>query len=619
MSGGTASSSLLLDELLEAGDVRVLAELLGSRAQKKLAGLAQSLFTDTRPFARQVLCGYIDDGCDRPAHRVFVKTLFKAAEKANDVELMGHFAVAFDRLVKRRLVTQSRWDWQARRAVSEQALIEPRELLRRLPRWKGGGKRRYTNPLSGLTTPMRRPYIPLVNPHRQWGRNPRTQQWEATRHGGGEERADPLQFTFSTRRYLQRRTWRFFRRLAKQSALDYRQALLPLLTRFRDEHLATVESILDGWFLTHALYGRSEVLDRAPLGIKLAKDKALKDLQFAPYAPEAWKDCLEPLLTLALTAQARPVRRFAVWALEKDHATALEGLPAARLIPLLKSAHEEVQQLGGKILKSAKGLEALPITDWLELLSVNNPEVLLAVCEAVKQHVSPARLSLEQCIQLACARAAPVAELGLAWAKTRPVRSAKELETLLRLRNAEAPHVRQQGMEWVAQQLILEDAARPLLVRELLDARHVDVRKTAMDLMQKDSRFGESVELWLAMSETPYGDVRDRFLSEFEAREARFSADTLQRVWATTLLSVHRGSRAKRHAARQVADRLVKKPEEAAGLVKLLGYTLRSVRHPERRAALAQVVRAATVDASLRELLSRELPELRFLGDEVTE
>lgn len=156
-------------------------------------------------------------------------------------------------------------------------------------------------------------------------------------------------------------------------------------------------------------------------------------------------------------------------------------------------------------------------------------------------------------------------------------------------------------------------------MRELLDARHVDVRSTAMGLMKKDARFGESVELWLAMSETPYADVRDQFLVDFEAREHRFGADTLARVWATTLLSVHRGSRAKRHAARQVADRLVSNPEERAGLVTLLSHALRSVRVSERRTALAQVVRAASAEAGLAELLRRELPELSLLGDEVTE
>ncbi len=619
MAGETSSSSLLLDEFLEAGDARALPELLGSRAQKKLASLAQALFTEPRPFARKLLEGYIADGCDRPGHRVFVKTLFKLAEKANDTELLGHFAVAFDRLVKRRLVTQSRWDWQNRRSVTEQLLLEPRELLRRLPRWRGAGKRSYTNPLTGVTTRVNRPHIPLVNPHRHWGRNPKTNKWESIWSGGGDERADPLHFSFSTRRYLQRRTWRWYRKLFKQSALDYRQHVMPVLARYRDEHLATTESLLDAWFLMHALYGGSEVLLRAPLGVKVAEGKNLSALQFAPFAPDAWKEGHEALLDLVLTAGARPVRRFAIWALETHHAAQLQGLPSGRMIPLLKSAHEEVQRLGGKVLETAKGLETLPIADWLELLAIPNAEVLLSVCAAVKQHVAPTRLSLEQCIQLACARAAPVAELGLEWAKARPIRTAKELETLLRLRNAEAAHVRQQGMEWVAQQLILEDAARPLLVRELLDARHVDVRKTAMELMQRDARFGESVELWLAMSETPYADVRDRFLSEFEAREARFSPDTLQRVWATTLLSVHRGSRAKRHAARQVADRLVAKPEEAAALVKLLGYTLRSVRQAERRTALAQVVRAATVDPQLKDLLGRELPELRFLSEQVTE
>ena len=266
MSGGTASSSLLLDELLDAGDVRALPELLGAKTQEKLASLAQRLFTQPRPFARQVLFGYIADGCDRPGHRVFVKTLFKAAEKANDIELIGHFAVAFDRLVKRRLVSTSRWDWQARRSVTEQILREPRELLLRLPRWRGAGKRIYTNPINGTTTRMRRPFIPLGNPHDKWGRNPRTNQWEATRTGGGEEREDPLRFTFSTRRYLQRCTWRFFRRLFKLSALDYRNALLPVLARFRDEHLSTAESVLDAWFLVHALYGRSEVLNRRAPG-----------------------------------------------------------------------------------------------------------------------------------------------------------------------------------------------------------------------------------------------------------------------------------------------------------------------------------------------------------------
>jgi hypothetical protein len=619
MPGPTPSSTLLLDELLEAGEPRLLPELLALTAQKRLPGLVTRLMADPRPFAREVLTGYIDDGCDRPGHRVFVKGVFKAAEKAGDLELMGHFAVSFDRLVRRTLRTFRGWDYQARREVSQTRLVEPKSLFQRLPRWRGA-LREYRNPITGVTTRAFRPHIPLQPPNRRYERDLKTGSYRRIYEGGGAEGIDPLRFTFSTRRYLQRRTWRFFRTIAKkQSPAAYRAAVLPVLARYRDEHLTTSEALLDAWFLVHALYGTSTVLDRQPLGIVVAKGQSMAALGFAPYCPAAWQDAFEPLLHLALTAQSRPVRRFAIWALETHHAPQLAGVPATRLLPLLKSHHAELQAFGSSLLARATGLETLPISGWLELLSVTNLDALSAICAAVKTHVAPSRLTLEQCVTLACAGAAPVAELGLEWARARPVRSAADVEVLLGLRAAQAPLVRQAGIEWVATLLVLDDSARPLFVRELLDARHVDVRRSAMELMKKDTRFGESFELWLAMSETPYADVREKFLETFEAREHRFAPDTLARVWATTLLSVHRGNRAKRHAANQVADRMVKKPEERAGLVKLLSHTLRSVRATERRAALSALVRAATEDQGLRDLLRTELPELTLLGDEVTE
>lgn len=194
--------------------------------------------------------------------------------------------------------------------------------------------------------------------------------------------------------------------------------MLGTLALFRDEHLTTTELVLDSWFLVHALYGRSAVLQRKPLGVVVAKDRTFSELKFAPSFPDVWSDCLEPLLELALKAQSRPVRRFALWALETNHASALAVLDGPRLLPLLKSPHEEVQALGSRLLERAAGLESLPISAWLELLSINNAQALLGVCAAVREHVAPSRLSLAQCIELACSRAAPVAELGLAWPKS---------------------------------------------------------------------------------------------------------------------------------------------------------------------------------------------------------
>lgn len=611
-------SSLMLDELLDAADARALAELLASKQQKKLAHVAQRLFTDKRPWARTIIHGYIADGCDRPGHRAFVKTLFKAAEQEADREVLGWFAVAFDRLVRRTQVMEWRYDWSTRTSTQEAVLRDPTDYPRRLGRSRYGDKT-YTNPVTGVQTKVKRPYVPVHPPRYHYGRNPTTGRWEYFRDGKPRVGDDPLRFSLSTRRYLQRRTWRFFRRLSKTSPAEYRAAMLPVLGAFADEHLATAEALLDSWTLVHALYHGSDVLDRHPLGIRVAKGRALKELAFAPFCPDAWKGCLDELLHLALTARSRPVRQFALWALNTHHAEAMASLSVRRLVPFLKSPHEELQNFAAAALAKAQGLETMAISEWLVLLKLENPIALGQICELVKKHVAPSRLSLEQCVELACARPAPVAELGLAWAKQKQIYGLGELETILKLRHAEAPGVRERGVEWVAQLLLLNEAVKPVFVRELLDAKHVDVRRTAMELMKKDARFGESVELWLAMSETPYADVRDRFVDEFGKREKSFGPSTLQRVWATTLLSVHRGSRAKVKAAKQVASRAVRSPHEAPELLTLLGHTLRSVRAAERRTALAEITRAATRDPNLKTLLKEKLPELELVGEEASE
>src|SRR3954469_6053547 len=107
-------SSLLMDEFFEAGDDRFLEELLKNRSAKKLRSFAARWLQDTRPFARRMLLAYVDDGCDRPNHRPLVKAIFKHAEKQGDDELLGRFLVAFDRIVRRRLVPRRHYDYRTR-------------------------------------------------------------------------------------------------------------------------------------------------------------------------------------------------------------------------------------------------------------------------------------------------------------------------------------------------------------------------------------------------------------------------------------------------------------------------------------------------------------------------
>lgn len=559
-----ASSSLLLDEHFEAGDDRFIDEVLALSSGKKLKSLAERWYKDGRPFARRTLLAYIDDGCDRPHHRPLVKALFKLAEKRGDDEVMGHFLVAFDRLVRRKLVEIDRYDWSTGDTVKARVLASDR---------------RFPGAYGGRNT---------TEPH----------------------------FSLSTRRYLARRALRYFRLLGQKDPLRYGKAIRAALPLYRDEHLDKPEHLLDAWGLVHVLYHDSLVLDRSPQGVAVADGRSLAELGPAPLHPAAWKSCFDGLLGLVTGAGSRTVRVFAIALLKDWYRRDLDRLSVARLRPLLASAHEEVQLFAAELLRTAEGIASLTLAEWLELLQIDNQAALVFLCEAIKQHVTPARLTLEQCVALALSPVAPVAELGLAWTKQKPVKGKGALETLLGLANARAPRVRAEAASYLASVLAASKEARAEHLRDLLDARFQDVRREALALFEREARFKDDTSLWSALAESPYDDARAFLLGHLEERQRAFGAETLQALWATTLLSVHRGSRDKRAALAQIAARIVKRPGEAEPLVTLLGLSLRSVRPAERKSALAAVTRAAFAAPALRQAIGKKLPELRLFEEE---
>jgi hypothetical protein len=562
-SGG---STLLIDEYFEAGDDRFLAELLGSRSDKKLLSLAKRWYWDPRPFGRRMLLAYIDDGCDRENHRPLVKGLFKQAEAAGDDEAMGHFLVAFDRLVRHDLVEKREYDWPSRTSVSRWVLQPDAGVLPRVPKPKKGG-----------------------------GKPPKIDR-----------------FTARTRRYLCRRSFRYFRKLGHRDPQRYGGAVRAALLLYKDADLQKAEQLLDAWGLVHVLYHGSPVLVRSPHGVRLAAGARLADLAPAPIYPEVWKQGFEDLLALLQGASSRTVRRFAIDMLERHHSEALRALPFTRLRGLLRSPHEEVQAFGALRLKDASGLQNLPLSEWLELLKVDNPEVIPLICDLVRANVHPDRLTLAQSVELARSGVAVVADLGLGWAQAKAVSSREDLWDLVSLRDAAAPRTRAAAMEWVSRLLSDSPHTEPVMVRDLLDGKHAEARGAGLALME--GRFKDDTTLWAALSESPYDDVRARFVRQLGAWEAALDPESLRRVWATSLLAIHRGGRVKQRVVLQVADRIVKRPEDAEDLLPLLGIALRSVRAPERRAGLAAIARAAFRQPGLRAAIERRLPELRLAG-----
>jgi hypothetical protein len=122
--------------------------------------------------------------------------------------------------------------------------------------------------------------------------------------------------------------------------------------------------------------------------------------------------------------------------------------------------------------------------------------------------------------------------------------------------------------------------------------------------------------------ESPHDDVRLALVADLEKRLAGASEsvdparsldpERLRLLWASVLLNVRRGGRAKPGVIGQVALRLERRPEEAEQLLPLLGVALRSVRAPERKAALAALVRMVERRPDAKHLVQTALPELQW-------
>jgi hypothetical protein len=157
---------------------------------------------------------------------------------------------------------------------------------------------------------------------------------------------------------------------------------------------------------------------------------------------------------------------------------------------------------------------------------------------------------------------------------------------------------------------------------EYLDSRHADVRAEGWDWLQAEPRARDDVDLWRRVLESPYDDVRLRLVADLEARVAKRDPSLSERavldpelvrfLWASVLLNMHRGGRAKPLVVRQIVRRAERRPEEGAELLPILSVALRSVRGPEWRAGLAGVVRLAERSPELAALVRGAFPELQM-------
>jgi hypothetical protein len=234
----------------------------------------------------------------------------------------------------------------------------------------------------------------------------------------------------------------------------------------------------------------------------------------------------------------------------------------------------------------------------------------------IARSVKPEQVTFTDAVRLAMQRPVPLARLGRTFLEGKKPVSEAEVQAVFGLREAESEPMRAELVRWAYARLTEHTAFRPLWVLEFLDSRHEEVREIGWEWFQTDTRAREDTTVWQRLLESPYDNIRLRLIGMLEdlVKErdglAKFPAENVRHLWATVLLNIHRGSRAKPFVVRQIMTRLATHPDESGELLPLIAVALRSVRGPEFRAGLAGVAMFVEQNPTRKPLVEAVFPEL---------
>ncbi len=577
------ASFLLMDECFTREDAGFLAALRRVDQPKLLAAFADRWKKDTRPWARAQIFAYLEEPLDSPGHQPLVKRLFKDAEARRDDELMGAFLVAFDTLVRRVRQKRWRWDRETRSAIDEEVLISPRNVL----------------PTEILRTVV----------------HPKTGERTVYSKRGNRVSNGRL-FRYRTRHYLRRRAWRYFRWIGYARGADYPKAVAPALLRYHDDDLAKGENILDSWALLNLCFRGSDVIEFHPVHLRLRAGRSLGEMRAAPRFASAWETeiGLRVLLDVVRRGRAQLVRMWAMDLYRSVRVKVSIEVSPEEILGLLDHEDERVQQFGAELFGGLATLGTLPVATWLKLLQTRNATVLATLCAAFTQHVSSERLSLAQCLELACNSAVPLARLGQGLLVKRALAPA-DVTALGALFEAKCLAVAGELCTWALARLGTTERYDVGPVSRFFDSLVETTRDAAWAwLLTPGARGYDDPVLWSRLAETPFDDLKAKLIDHLALRvkTPALSADQLAPVWCAVLLGVHRGGRQKLKAVQQISDAIVRAPDSSASLLPVLAVAVRSIRGPEMRAGLAAVMAVVAARPELAPAVRARLPELKF-------
>ncbi len=643
---------LLVQELFERGDPAFVDELRMFDNADALGAFAQRWMADRRPEARQLLQAYLDRPLNAYRHEALVKRLFKRAENSQDDEVMAWFLVAFDRAVRRvqnvsrhfESVTFDRED-----QANAMAAAWRNQGFESVGVWKNWQKKyqvsgRRMEPIAVIppdTTMPRGMMMPAVDVS-SWNStarryeqftvpdwvytlklNPSDFREKAILSAASRKKLQSRRlFSLKTRYYLQRRAWRYFRKLGRSRPQDYIAAIKPALLQYRDEDASDGISLLDNWGLMHALFHFSDVIKFTERNVQVTEGRALADLEPAPIFAKLWNAQPRAFVDLLLQARSRAVKGWATRMIRRNLAAIAPLFSLEERLSLLANDDPEVVSLAADLLRNDPSLAEIPVKRWLQLVDTSSPTALELLTELMSRLIPPERITLIEACRLAMVRPLLVARMGFLWLKTKSPHNDEEYNALLGLADAGSQPIRAEMLAWVVAVLSASPLFRSDWVLDWLDSSREDVRKSAWNWFETDPRVANDVSLWQRLMESPYDDIRLGLVHLFEARtrgaesikltRGDLDPELLRLLWASVLLNIHRGNRAKPVVVQQILARIESKPNDLPQLLPLLAVALRSHRGPELRAGLAAMARLASRDESFIELIRQSIPELQF-------
>jgi hypothetical protein len=641
---------LIAEELFARGDPAFVDEVRRVDAADALAAFAARWVDDRRPEARAMLLDYLDRPLNSYRHEALVKRAFKRAEGRRDDGLMAAFLVAFDRTIRR--ARRKSWRFEQREVANEE---EARALL---ASWSAAGADRVSSGTDwrgrhhvwarwsepGATVTPQGTEMPRGALKDAWSWDPASRRsltfkvpdWvyrlglypahyrdqPEIPEGRRKDFARWRLFSVATRHYLRRRAWRYFRKLGRSDPERYVPAVKEALLRYRDEDTDSGLALIDNWGLVHILFHHSPVLSSNERGWRVVPGRSLAELEPAPMFAKLWAASPRAVVELLTGSPCRAVRGWAVRMARRDPAAILPVFPLEERLGLLAFDDPEVVALAADLLRDDPALASLPVDRWLTLLEAAAPAALGLLAELVGKHVPPERVETDRAVRLAKMRPLPLARLGLQWLWAKPLRDEAGCMALLGLVEAESEPLRPELLAWAREALAASGRIDPSWVVAWLDSRHDDARAEGWRWFLDEPRARDDVPTWRKLMESPYDDVRLKLVAELEARaggadplrveRGDLDPDLLRLLWASALLNVDRGSRAKPLAVRQLVRRAESRPGDLPALLPILAVALRSVRGPEFRAGLVAIVGLAETDDAARDLIARAFPELQM-------